>query len=343
LGYNNILAKGDANMLEAKINKLLNEGNFDEASSLLNHYIAEAEIIDPASDESWGPCTDHIGYRILSERGIKAFCAYWEDLLSFFTKELEPKWGHLHKGHIFLRLGIGYLGINLVDAESYFLKGLEEDRLIAQGWKEKDRELDIEEAVMNSPAYVTLCIAEILSKWPFANEAEKKTFFEALVPLHFDVIWGPKEADKDRVIRAIRYIVRKKCIESVLQVKNELDTMFSLRLTFSTLSAIETFLKVFLYNVMYEKPVSELMQEKEGFKGSLGELIYEADHKNIFPLSTIKVTWHMAHILIRILPFITDKDNKHAFTSKVIKQITVAMKILLDMALIEWSDLVQRK
>ena len=118
-------------MLEAKFNALMDQGRFDEAAAILKAEIVKAEFVNPRDDYSWGIASDILGYRMLEEEGAGAFNAFWEDLLRLFEDDLEPNWGHLHKGHLYFRLGLGNLGDEGLDfrdglVEWEFLEGEDE-------------------------------------------------------------------------------------------------------------------------------------------------------------------------------------------------------------------------
>jgi hypothetical protein len=314
-------------MMRATITRLIEEGKSEEAKVLLVRRIRQAEILDPRRDDSWGIESDRIGYATLERQGIEAFRAYWQELLRFFTEELEPAWGHLHKGHIYLRLGIAALAGDLKEAYDYFTRGLGEDRIVAESRRKLDPRLDVEEAVRDSPANVTLCTVQLLERWSFATEESRKRFFRELVPLKFDVIWGPQEVDPRRVERALKGILTRDP-DPVLRAKGELDRAFDARLPLVTMAGLEVFLRILLIRLL---PPSVPLP-------SLHDLLEQAEAANLFPNVMIRVTLRLAQILTGLFPFATELGVGTSSTARVLQQIAVMLKILVDLALVRWSE-----
>ena len=320
-------------MKQGTLSRLIEERKFPEAASLLKKHINEAEIIDPRRDDSWGIDADILGYAILEHSGDAAFCSYWRETLRFFEEELEPSWGHLHKGHIFLRLGTGYLATDLERAAEYLRKGLEEDRLVAEQRRRSDPGLDVEETVRDSPAYVTLCTVKILDAWSYPSKAYKQSFFHDLVPVKFDVIWGPQEVDPRRVERALGRLVGRRS-EQLSAALGELNRVFDQRLSLATMSTLESFLAIFLREKMPETSL-----QSEGLTAlSLTELLATARTAEIFPDPTIAAIFQMAGILCSAFPVLPEADIPEMLTPRVLSQISVMIKILVDLALIRWSE-----
>jgi hypothetical protein len=321
-------------MKQAFFSKLIDEKKYSEAASLLKQHIKEAEIIDPRRDDSWGIDSDILGYTILDKSGVDAFCSYWQEFLQFFIEEMEPSWGHLHKGHIFLRLGTGYLATDLNKSVEYLKAGLEEDRLVAVERKKKDPGLDIEEIVRDSPANITLCTIRILDKWSYPSEELKQSFFRDLVRVKFDVIWGPQEVDPNRVQRALgKFNNRNR--EYLIAAVHELNRVFDQRLPLAIMSTLESFLKIFLRD-----RISANSATAEGFAlESLSDLVAAIQTEKLFPDPTIAAVFQMTGILCTVFPLIPTTEPPEELTPRVLSQISVMIKILVDLALIGWSEL----
>jgi hypothetical protein len=320
-------------MKQARISKLIAENDFPEAASLLKQHIREAEIIDPRRDDSWGIDADILGYAILESSGSDAFCSYWKDFLHFFVEELEPDWGHLHKGHIYLRLGIGYMATDVEKSAEHLRKGLEEDRLVAEERRRTDPRLDVEETVQDSPAYITLCTVRILDAWSFPSKAFKRRFFQDLVSVKFDVIWGPQEVDQRWVQRALmRFDITNQA--QVMAALNELNRVFDQRLPLVTMSTVERFLGI----VLQGKLRMTSSQPKNLVLPSLLELLAAAHDAEVFPDGTIAVIFQMAGILSGVFPVLPEMEISETLTPRVLSQIAVMIKILVDLALIRWSE-----
>jgi len=175
--------------MNSKLNNLLDNGRFGEAASLLKSHLKAAEIIDPSNDRSWGPYADQVSSRILSKEGQDAFNLFWQELLAFFTKDLEPTWGHLHKGHALFRLGLGRLSDDISAAKKFLEEALDEDRLLEMK-RAEGKSADIEKLIRGYSSYVTLCIIERIENEQFDSDIEKQKFFRYFFSTSFDAAIG---------------------------------------------------------------------------------------------------------------------------------------------------------
>lgn len=171
-------------MFKSKLHELLDSNKFNDAKLLLKSELKEAKIINPSDYDltAWPQYADLISSKILSVEGEDASNDFWEGLLEFFKKELEPTWGHLHKGHILFRLGIGKLYADVSCGKKLIEKALEECRILERNLA-NGKAVDIEDAIKKYSSYVMLCIIETVEDQDFTNNAEKQTFFRQLVSL----------------------------------------------------------------------------------------------------------------------------------------------------------------
>ena len=321
-------------MKQAMITRLIAEERFGEASALLRRHLREAQILDPRRDDSWGIDADILGYAILEHRGVDDFAAYWRELLDFFVEQLEPEWGHLHKGHIYLRLGAARLAEDIEEAAAVWKQGLAEDRLVAESRRRSDAELDVEETVRDSPANVALCTALLVDRWPFRSAEKKRQFFIDLVPIRFDVIWGPQEVDPRRVQRAIRRVFQGSAV-SVLKDKQELDQVFDARLQLAIMSTLERFLVNALTTCF-----SENLAPKDRRTGaSLGKMLEVVERSRRLPAAYSGTVFRLVQILCDIFRYSQDFQIEADLTPRVSLQISVMLKILTDHALIRWAEM----
>jgi hypothetical protein len=339
-------------MKQAVITRLIADRRFGEASALLRRHLREAEILDPRRDDSWGIDADILGYAVLEHRGAGEFAAYWKELLEFFLTELEPEWGHLHKGHIYLRLAAGRLEEDLEEAASLWKRGLAEDRLVAESRLGTDPGLDVEETVRDSPANAALCTALIVDRWPFASTADKRRFFAALAPIRFDVIWGPQEVDPRRVRRALVRILGRNSdtrplgLATVLETREELDRVFDARLGLATMRMVETSLQALLREQLPAtgsrgKPV-ETASPPAGPWPAVGpspvELLDTCERAGILPVGQVPTIFRLALILGRLFPLLSSLQIDAELTPRVVLQLAVMVKILVDGAIVRWSE-----
>lgn len=313
------------------LNELLNNNKFNEATSLLKDHLIKAEIIDPSNDASWAPYADQISFKILSDKGQDAFNTFWDELLKFFENNLEPTWGHLHKGHILFRLGLAKLIDDVANAKMYLEKALDEDRLL-----EKKRAgakiIDIEKAVRKYSSYVMLCIIERIEDEHFDSDTEKQKFFQELVSPSFDAAIMGQEVKPELVRESLRHIVPQQALEQTLEARRELDMVYAQRLQTATVSLAGAFLENILLGILYHQLSLRTVQRKDILKVELGPLLKEAIEREVFPSDSIKATCQIIHIFRNRLHPGNELRQKYKLTSRVV----ATLKILLDLVLVDW-------
>jgi tetratricopeptide (TPR) repeat protein len=327
----------DPIMLESRFNALMNKGRFDEAATLLKEELVRADFVDPRDDYSWGPASDVLGYRILEEQDARAFNAYWRDLLAFFQEDLEPKWGHLHKGHLYFRLGLGYLGSDLTLAGEFLEEALAEDRLVASAvagnWH-----TEVETLVHRFPSYVTLCILERIGDGFFASEKDRQRFYRGLIPLRFDVVWDRKEVEMSLVHHAIETIVSEPGRELALATRQELTLASAQQLRTATLSLLASYLEIVLSSILYYTLDAREIEGQSIQGADLGALLRESAHRKIFPSDSIQSTCQLVHILQRELLRPGPQAYRYEVNANIVEYIGYSLKILLDSALVKWAS-----
>jgi len=322
----------------SKLNELLSESGFDEAAELLKSHLANAEIIDPSNDGSWAPYADQISFEILSDKGQDDFNAFWEGLLKFFEEDLEPTWGHLHKGHILFRLGLAKLFDDVTNAKTYLEKALDEDRLLEKK-QAGDKTIDIEKAVRKYSSYVMLCIIERIEDEHFDSDTEKQRFFQELVSPSFDAAIMRQEVKTELIQESIKQIVPQQALEQTLEARRELDIVYAQRLQIATVSLAGAFLENILLGILYHQLSQRTVQNKDIRKVELGLLLNEAIAHQVFPSDSIKATCQIIHIFRnRFHP-----GNELLQNYKLTPLVVATLKILLDLALVEWARQISDK
>lgn len=322
----------------SKLNELLNKSRLNEAASLLKSHLAKAEIIDPSNDGSWAPYADQISFKILSDKGQDAFNVFWEDLLKFFEEDLEPTWGHLHKGHILFRLGLAKLVDDVATAKTYLEKALDEDRLLKKE-QAGSKTIDIEKAVRKYSSYVMLCIIERIEDEHFDSDTEKQRFFQELVSPSFDAAIMRQEVKPELIQESIKQIVPQQALEQTLEARQELDIVYAQRLQMATVSLAGAFLENILLGILYHPLGLRTVQNKDILKVELGPLLKAAILHQVFPSDSIKATCQIIHIFRnRFHP-----GNELRQNYKLTPRVAATLKILLDLALVGWASQISDK
>lgn len=269
----------------------------------MRSYLEKAEIIDPSNGTSWTPYADQISSKILATKGQDDYIAFWESLLEFFVDYLEPKWNHLHKGHIFFRLGVAALAEDVKYAKTCLEKALEEDRVLEKKLGVGDAE--IEKKVRKYSSYVILCIMDHIVDTDFESKEERQKFFKEFVSPSFDSAIRECGVEPEKVQYAINYLVPRQALEQTHDTRQELDKVYAQRLPIAIISLAGAFLENILLGILYYEREVKFFEvlTKEGKtekvdirKATLNRLFKEATNKEIFPSESIEAACKMIQI-----------------------------------------------
>lgn len=122
---------------QTEFEKLLAASRFDKARELLQSELVGGKLLDPRSDPYWPKIADRLAARLHAQLGTAAAVDFWETLRDFFVKNIEPEWGHAHKGHIHFRLGIALLPSHLGHGKQILEEAYQEDLVLekaGKGW-----------------------------------------------------------------------------------------------------------------------------------------------------------------------------------------------------------------
>ena len=255
-----------------------------------------------------------------------------------FEEDLEPTWGHLHKGHILFRLGLAKLVDDVANAKVYLEKALDEDRLLEKK-RGGGKTIDVEKAVRKYSSYVMLCIIERIEDEHFDSDTEKQNFFQELVPLSFDAAIKGQEVKPDLVQESIKHILPQQALEQTLEAKRELDIVYAQRLEIAIVSLAGAFLENILLGILYHQLSLRTVQRKDILEVELGPLLKEAIGRAVFPSDSIKATCQIIHIFRNRLHPGNELRQKYKLTPRVV----ATLKILLDLALVEWARRISEK
>lgn len=326
--------------LKSKFISKIDASEFEEAALILKQELLNAVYVDPRDDYSWGPESDILGYQILKVEGPGTFNAYWEDLLEFFINRLEPDWGHLHKGHLYFRLGLGHLGIDFESVKRYIINALEEDQIVAKNYGPQIHE-DPTDLLHRFPSYVTLVILEILEDVPWRSVETRNAFYRGLASLRFDVIWDKKEVEPAVVRHALKVLIPEHELEKLLKIKEELDIACAQHQSYSPIILTATFMEAILFSRIRFESGREEADTHPIHQVALDDLLSTATENGLFPTEVIASTFQMVHWLKNSLLRDGKKSGRYEVVGEIPYLIGYASKILLDRALTVWAEEVE--
>lgn len=323
---------------KALLLEYIDRKQFPQAADLLKAYLKNAEYVDPRDDYTYGPETDQVAYAMLEEQGPQAFAEFHEDLLHFFQEELEPIWGHLHKGHFYMRLGLAYLASDLSRAYENFEKGYQEDRIICQKFFEAGQVADGEIRARLSPNYASLLIIERSKLEYFETSTDRQTYFAGLTPLRLEVFWEPHELEQYRVMTALKKLTPEPMIADVQSAFQEINQVTGLKMRFALPPLISAFIQKLLLSMFFYQTDLHGFEERRLLGTSLLELVKLADGQNLFPKPSISAFFMMAAIMEMEMILKDDANYSHAIDPVTRMRIGWGLKVLLEQALVSWAN-----
>ena len=310
---------------------LIADKKFTEARELLEQILLTGELIDPRHDSLWAPIADRIAIAIQQELGLQAALSFWEQLADFFIKQIEPIWGHAHKGHLYFRIGFAVARQDFVKARAAFEKAYQEDIQLAilRG----ATPADAPQRAANSSAYVALVILERIDDADFVDVKEKEQFLDRLFGPSFDAAIRNQIENPESINKALTAIVPSDGQATCRALYVELQQVNALALPFATIWATGDVLEsVLLGYLFYERNITTVAG-KDILKVELGSLYKEAERLAIFPSQSVAAACDLIYIFRNRIHPGNEMRQKYKFTQRTAR----TMKNLLDRALIEWQ------
>ena len=316
-----------------ELDKKLELRDFDCARCVLQNYIESGKVIDPRADRFWAPIADNISAAIQKKSGVEVTIPFWEALLDFFVKKIEPVWGHTHKGHIYFRLGFATARRNFDEAFKNFELAYADDlklESIKGGTPEQ-----IELRSQNYSAYVALAILERIKDSDLVSPTDKQHFLDQLLGPSFDAAIAGGAVRPDLVRSAFALIVPSQATLICQKYYEELYKTSTFPLPFAVVSLTGTVLESILLGILkYSKGMSRLPgRNKNILKEELGPLLKGAIDSSVFPTLSIQAAFQLIQIFRNRLHPGNEIRQKYKLTARV----SLTVKLFLELSLLEWQ------
>jgi len=319
--------------MNSRLTELLLSKKFEDARLLLQSNLEKGELLDPRVDRLWAPVADTISAHVIKENGLDAAILFWEELLEFFERRIEPTWGHAHKGHIYFRLAL-HAGKRDFAKARYYLSLARAEDLIQQR-NLGGTEQEILARAQQSSSHVALVLLERIKETDFDSSEEQAQFFDNLFGPSFDAAINGQVVNPDLVLKALERIIPEQVGAICFSLYKELFAAANQNLPFATVSLTGTVLESILLGILiHQKGISTLPSGKFIKDVELGTLVSQAIAQNIFPSKTIKSTMRLVHILRNRLHPGNEMQQEHKLTNRV----SITLKIMFELALVEWSQ-----
>ena len=321
---------------KSKFYQLIEDKRYRDATDLLKDEILKGEYVDPNNDYTWGVESDVLAFRILYDMGLKQFVDFHKDLLDLFLS-LEKEWGHLHKGHLYGRIGISQLAFDKSAAFSCLETAYEEDFLLAKKMAGKERFLSVEEIALTFPSYVALSILERLRQWKFDGVEQENDFYTGLSYLRFDVVWDKKQVDATIVRNAISKLIKPESLQYTLMAHREISTITNLEMGFSLMSGVTDFAET----IIRRNKAATNMGENISHNATLQVWVDIFVRQKLFPALEIYSIFKMISIFDRLINIPANPMDKYPIVQSTGYLIPYCLKVLLDMGISKWADSIE--
>ena len=310
-------------MLRTVFEELLEASKFDEATALLQRDLAAGQLIDPRSDPHWSTFADVLGRKLGEQKGIEEVIQFWETLLAFFIHDIEPKWGHAHKGHIYFRLGLAVLQSDLQKGKHQLELAYSDDVILQAKPGRPD--------ATTQSAYIVLAILERIEDSEFANSEDKQTFINRLFKA-FDTALAGAAVKPQLIEDALAIIAPPEGLSMCRSIYAELQRANNHWMPFALVSLTGTLLEsLILADLYYRKQIKELEGERDILTAQLGLLLQAASNQNL--PSKSKLAFKLIHLFRNRL----HPGNEIRQKYKLVPQVAMTIKVFCEFAILDWS------
>jgi hypothetical protein len=328
--------------MDSKLNLLLEQKEFEQAESLLKDHLVKAEIINPKVEETWREYADQITFDLIAIKGHDAAIGFWEDLLSFFVKQLEPKWGILNKGRIFFRLGIYNLFKNIDKGKHFLEKALEESRR-----QEIDKGVtDVSKEIQKYSSYTALCIVEQIQNIQaqgegFSTVAEQQIFFDNLFTA-FDLVIQGIQTEIKSIEEFVRKIVPPEGVQKTMESWDELNRAYNQRFKIAIVVLAGIFTENIILSILKDRlnidkieiATTKGVRYKDILEATPKQLLEEAKKQGVFQSDDVKVAFQLIHFFRNRGHPGLERTKRYELTERIARNI----KVLADQAVVIWAN-----
>lgn len=306
--------------------ELLESSKFDEATALLKKELAAGQLIDPRSDSHWPIFADVLARKIHEQSGIEEVVKFWENLLAFVIYDIEPKWGHAHKGHIYFRLGLTVLQSDLEKGKEH-LQSAYEDDVILQAKPGQPN-------ATTQSAYIVLAILEQIEDSEFSSTEDKQTFIKRLFKA-FDTALAGAAVKPQLIEKALAIVAPPDGLSMCQSIYAELQHANSYLMPFALVSLTGTLIEsLILADLFYRKKIRKVKKKNVEIdiqRAELGPLLEAASRNGLPPNS--QVAFRLIHLFRnRVHP-----GNEIRQKYKLVPRVAMTIKVFCEFAILDWS------
>jgi len=318
----------------------IKEGKFEAATQILKSELLSARFLDPREDHEWGRYAKAISTCIQLKQGPEKSVLYWKDLAAFFTNDLEPIWGRIHKGTIYFNEGLSLAPQSIDEAKNSFERAKNED--IYTLHERGISKTDAEQEAMQLYAYPMLTIlswaADDTSFYvdqKFCTVQERIDFWTKLLGPSFDAQWRGERVGHEHVEQAINNLFpSNEHIQMIWKSYEDLEEVCKLRREILIVASTGTVLDAILLNWFLKKYPNDNDRQNELMKMPLGGLLKETKKITNGIPEAVFVAFDLVHQFRNKIHV----GNQLRQEYKVTPRVALILRNLLDIAIIEWAS-----
>ncbi|HYM16431.1 MAG TPA: hypothetical protein VEZ14_12820 [Dehalococcoidia bacterium] len=300
-------------------------GRFKEATKLLQEELLSGRLLDPRTDQVWAPFADTIAGQYLATGRSREVAQFWEEMLRFFVAEVEPKWGHTHKGHLHFRLGFAFASNDFARARREFLAAYEQDLQLERSGQG--------EASLRS-AYVALVLFDRIDEGSI-GVMERREFVSLLFGPSFDAAILGQTVAPDEIQRAFGRVVRPDLMSVCESTYAELHAAALSGMSVAVTSLAGACLECVLLSELMNRGVTEIDvrgKAQDVLKADLGALMIAAAKQRAFPSGSIETACKLLHhFRNRLHP-----GNELRQDYPLVPRVALTLRVLFDLTLYQW-------
>ncbi|MBN1882597.1 MAG: hypothetical protein JW885_10525 [Deltaproteobacteria bacterium] len=309
-----------------------------KVKDLLMDYLDRPDIVCQSNYGVWAKYTRFFRNQLLENFEYQTCIDFHEELLDFFKKVLEPKYGHIHKGEILWQLGSLWGPIDINKSKEYLLEAKKDNEIL-----EKIRD---DHPSKGTSTYTKLCIIDRIEEGiHFTTEDEKRKFFGALFTPAFNAAIYRAVVNPEKVKERIKTLINSNdaLIDfNIIDIYDELSISNGNDLKISTVTLTGILLEsivMALLKYKYEKDVLETkIANKKTKKVKLEEAKFKDLLENIYTYESLNDSIKVTFDTIRVFRNRLHPGREWREEYKLTKRVARTLKNIFDLALHEWAN-----
>jgi hypothetical protein len=312
---------------------LLANREFEAASDLLRHELTAAVVLNPRDTALWYAYADRVSDVMRSCGGISAPEPFWRAMLETFLHSIEPRFGRVHKGHIYWRLAWSVCERSLPEF-LHFLELARAEDAETHRLSGKSSE-DAEAATADEGAHITLALVERMQQFGLSQDGVAGFLVHIIIPAYNAAV-NRGATEYSLVEAAIRNVLAPSDAHHALALYREVTAASEKRLIFATVASTGALAEAVLLGVLRDvHGVTTLSTRSKATENvELGILLAEVAHRQLFPNPDVKAAFE----LVRLFRNRIHPGNERRQRYRLTAYVSDIVRVTLEFALLQWAS-----